>query len=211
MDDGLLIGALPAAGDDVRKAALLLHTLSGVDRDWMLARLPAEHRRLLLDLVEELRELGIPPARSLFDAVKDDTAASRSSASRPADGSWEGWCAEIDRASPSAVWPILRAEPEQLIARVLSLHDWSWATGMTQWLDPMRRTTVRVLLERINASEYEDAQALNVYLLSRLGARIRALPAEVRPSDRVAVAGKPVSQRAAWQWSIFGRHREPGR
>ncbi|CAB3759887.1 hypothetical protein GQ57_33960 [Burkholderia sp. MSh2] len=211
MDDDLLIGAVPAADDDIRKAALLLHTLSGADRDWMLARLPAEYRRQLLDLVEELRELGIPPVRSMLDAMKDGTAARRASASTPADDSWEAWCAEIDRASPSMVWPILRAEPEQLIARVLSLHDWRWAAGISQWLDPMRRTTVRVLLERNSESRHEDARALDAYLLSGLGTRIRALPAEVHPSERLAEQDEPVSRRAVWQWPIFGRQRERGR
>lgn len=208
MDDGLLTGVAAGAGDDVRKAALLLYTLSAADRDWMLARLPTEHRRQLLDLVDELRELGIPPSHVLLDAVKDDSVAGRSSASRQAGDSWDGWCAEIDCASPSAVWPILRTEPEQLIARVLSLHDWSWASGMAQWLDPMRRMTVRVLLERSMAAKCDDASALNVYLLAELVERIRALPPEIRLSGLPVARSKPARRRVRWQWPGFGRHRE---
>lgn len=211
MDDRMLIGADSLPGDGVRKAALLLYTLSGPDRDWMLARLPADRRRQLLQLVDELGELGIPPSYSLLDAVKGDVTADRSSAPGQVDDSHADWCAEIDRASPAEVWPILRTEPEQLIAHVLVLHDWSWAPAMAQWLDPMRRTTVRVLLERCRASKYADAKAVNPFLLSRLGERIRALPAEVCRSEQVHAPARPMPRRVRWRWPIFDSDRRPGR
>ena len=202
--------------DDVRKAALLLHTLSDVDRNWMLEQLPAEQRRRLLDLVDELRELGIPALPALLDAVKDDLAGERSPAPSPdidTDG-WEGWCAAIERAGPSAVWPILRSEPEQLIARVLALRDWSWAPAIAQWLDPLQRTTVRALLEQGGGSDYREAQKMNEYLLSRLSERVRALPADTRASGQPVgsvasgAAAKPARRLLGWPWPRFGRDRE---
>ena len=211
MDEGLVIDAAATADNDVRKAALLLHTLSDADRNWMLEQLPAQHRRQLLDLVEELRELGIPASQALLDAVKDDTTAGRAPICVPAVDSWESWCAEIDRAGPSAVWPILRAEPEHLIARVMAVRDWSWAPAIAQWLDPLQRSRVRALLEQCGPSNYAEAQAMNAYLLSRLGERIRALPLDIctSASSRSSEAVKPMPRRAVWRWPIFGRDREP--
>jgi hypothetical protein len=210
MDDGLAIDAAATAGNDVRKAALLLHTLSDLDRNWMLERLPAQHRRQLLDLVEELHGLGIPASQALLDAVKDDTTAGRAPICTPADDSWESRCAEIDRAGPSAVWPILRDEPEHLIARVMAVRDWSWAPAIAQWLDPLQRSRVKGLLERGRPSTYADAQAMNAYLLSRLSERIRALPPDIHSatSSRSSEALKPVPRRTAWRWPSFGRDRE---
>jgi hypothetical protein len=211
MDDGLTIGAAATADSDVRKAALLLHTLSDVDRNWMLEQLPVQHRRQLLELVEELRELGIPASQALLDAVKDDATVGRAPISVPADDGWESWCAEIDRSAPSAVWPILRAEPEHLIARVMAVRDWSWAPAIAQWLDPLQRSRVRALLEQGGSSNYGEAQAMNTYLLSRLSERIRALPPDTRSpsSSRSSEAAKPIPRRTAWRWPIFGRDREP--
>ncbi|WP_116138494.1 hypothetical protein [Trinickia diaoshuihuensis] len=200
--------------DDVRKAALLLHTLSDADRNWMFEQLPAQQRRRLLDLVDELRELGIPGSPALLDAMKDDSAAERPPAPLPDTDSWEGWCAVIERAGPSAVWPMLRTEPEPLIARVLALRDWSWAPAIAQWLDPLQRTTVRALLERGGGSDYREAQKMNEYLLSRLSERIRALRTDTRaPGKPVAPVGsgaadKPVRRPVGWQWPRLGRDRE---
>lgn len=59
----------------MRRAALTLHALAAVDRDWLLQRLGAPSRETLLELLAELRELDIPPDEQVIRAALSEAAA----------------------------------------------------------------------------------------------------------------------------------------
>lgn len=58
-----------------RRAALFLHAMQPVDRQWLLAALPAAQVGALRDMLAELEMLGIPQERSLLRPLAGATEA----------------------------------------------------------------------------------------------------------------------------------------
>lgn len=106
--------------DAYRQAAICLHGLEDHDRDWLLSRLPKEHSAVLTGLLSELKMLGIPRETSLSrDLLPDsDAAANR--------GALKTDLAELEQASPEAVWSLLRNEPDSVLRALIMDRDWAW-------------------------------------------------------------------------------------
>jgi len=132
-----------------RRAALLLHSMTGVDRDWMLSRLPVAHRRRLQSLLDELKRLGFEADPSL---VREAIAASRSAPTPPAmnaSGAPSGAPTQAASAAHEQLrrWRAdtaidqLADEPDRLVAIVLAAGPWTWAASLERHLgvERMRR------------------------------------------------------------------------
>lgn len=130
----------------LRKAAMLLHSMTEVDRRWMLARLAPAQRSRLNDLLAELAALDFPIdaalVRECLEAAND---AEPTEALRHAGMS--GWSA--DQAAE-----VLLGEPDDLIALVLRVGEWPWASALRARLGPAR-------LSAVEASRYSMAPALS--------------------------------------------------
>jgi len=101
-------GALP-----LRRAALTLHALTVDDRNWLLERIDAPARQAMLDLLDELAELGIPSDGSLVEQVLADGKASATAPLASALG-----------AHPlAAAWAVLAGEPAALRSLCLAALD----------------------------------------------------------------------------------------
>lgn len=62
----------------LRRAALALHALGPVDREWLLSRLPTPSQQTLGELLSELSELGIPPDDAVIRVALSEPATADS-------------------------------------------------------------------------------------------------------------------------------------
>ena len=169
----------PAA--PLRKAAMLLHSMSEVDRRWMLARIDRAQRTRLEGLLDELTALEFPVDADLVrESLKAGTASTVAPTPRATDMS--GWTAEQAAG-------VLLAEPDDLIALVLRAGDWPWAAALRARLGATR-------VRAIEASRYSAAAGVPAGLteatLRAVGTRFMTLnePASRhRPSTAFAMPG----------------------
>lgn len=110
-----------------RRAALLLHSLSGADRAAVLQRFPQDVQQRLGELVRELEELGIPP--SAADGIALDA---------PASGGSDG-LDELRRLSAAQAAALLQGQSTQTVAAILSAGDWPWQPAYLESLAPLQR------------------------------------------------------------------------
>jgi hypothetical protein len=173
---GYLEAAVPGA-DNPRKAALLLHSVPTEDRDWLLSQLAPAQRQVVLALLGELAELGIPAEPQLLDEVVGRIEPMAAETQAPE-------IAVLQQADPVAVGDWLKREPAGLVARVLRLHDWPWAPEVLRQMGELRRRDVQAALAGVPARAplrtRGDAQLLA--LLARRVAQSRRTPAAQPPS-----------------------------
>lgn len=126
-----------ATREAVQRAALALHGLAGVDRDWVLQGLPAEQQRTLQPLLAELRELGIPHDATLLEELlrEPEQGATPQAPPHPLDA--------LDAAELEALARILEDEPPRLVAVLLATREWPWRQRLLAGLDPRRRAAVQ--------------------------------------------------------------------
>lgn len=106
--------------DAYRQAAICLHGLEDHDRDWLLNRLPKEHSAVLAGLLFELKALGIPRETSLSRDLLPDSGVADNPRTLKTD------LAELEQASPDAVWSLLLNEPDSVIRALIEDRDWTW-------------------------------------------------------------------------------------
>ncbi len=147
----------PALQPRARRAALLLHTVSANDRDWLLAQLSADERRLMDPLLAELRDLGIPIERELLAEVA---------------GGGADEVGGLAGADPALVARVLAAEPLDLIARVFALGPWSWSGAVLTAMSPVRREQLRDRLTSANRPA-GPRSLLDARLLELVQARVQ--------------------------------------
>ena len=119
-----------------REAALCLHGLSAVDRDWLLHQLPDEHRRTLNALLLELNSLGIPA----------DPSFSREFASPESKNEGLSLFADniriVDNVSAEDICSLLRNEPDALVALIFGMHSWSWEAAVRKYFRKLRHRDI---------------------------------------------------------------------
>lgn len=125
--------------EDYRRAALCLHALSDVDRDWVLAQLSESHRASLRPLLDELVELGLP--RASAELAWDDSAL---------DGPVDvpGYVAPINAASADTVFRLLQREHGAAIALILEYYPWQWREAVIKRLEAKRPRGMRITAGR---------------------------------------------------------------
>ena len=106
----------------LRSAALVAHAMRPADRDWLLSQLDLGQRAALQPLIDELRELGIPPDADLIGealkASQQTLPASPPKADDPVD--------RFSRLPARDVASVLANEPPRLVDRVLRMRPWPW-------------------------------------------------------------------------------------
>jgi hypothetical protein len=149
-----------------RRSALALHSMSSADREWMLARLPAEAGARLTALVDELRSLGLPPDPQLVkSAVSAPAVAALGHAARP---------------------PVLRLaallsdEPARLVAHALTTLPPEDRERVMDALPLARRPRIRTELLAIERRLTPPAPAL-----------VEAIAQELRASVPIGQAPAP--------------------
>lgn len=175
---------MPQTDEDVtvglRKAALLLHSVSLADRQWLLGRMDTSQRAQLSSLIEEIDALGIPADRTLLHDVLELPRGLTDSLVEPENterlDDLEHLLRVIDAAAPAWLAQILRDEPVELIASLLEMHEWSWRHAMLGQLGVVKRRQIEDLSmsHRVSAS-VPPAPALRTFLLSAIAKRLEVL------------------------------------
>lgn len=148
-----------------RHAALALHGMAAVDREWMLQQLGDERRAVLEGLLVELRELGVAAERQLL-AAGSSGAASGEPAPREVLASLPG----------ELLHRLLRDEPDALIADVLTgLGPFQAQSELLRLLRGSGRI-LDPLLQAPGPLASRRAEALTQALLRRAAAALPASP-----------------------------------
>lgn len=190
----------------VRRAALAVHALADVDRQWMLAQLPPARRDLLVPLLEELQALGIPADPRMLDDVVHAVGADPAPAPAPARPERDDFTlqrqalARLDAARAAA---LLRGEPPGLVAQLLEIQRWPWREALLEQLGPVKKRRIEEAQEglrrRLGSRPPEALQRVLVASLHRR-AGVQALQiaggaAGAAPVQRIAVrVGSAVSR-----------------
>ncbi|MBX3625329.1 MAG: hypothetical protein KF892_09980 [Rhizobacter sp.] len=163
-----------ASSPEMRRAALLLHSMSAADRAWTLEQLSTEDRSRLVPLLSELSGLGIPGDPALVSDALNATAAPGSPHEQPHN---------------TTAQALLR-EPDRLIVTLLRCGPWAWQASLFAALTPARRRSIEAAL-RTATEEAAPAPALRDALID--GVRTRSAQATNAASTESA---QPPWQRA---------------
>lgn len=167
-----------------RKAALLLHSMPSCDQEWLLKQLPVHQAEILLPLLNDLRELGIPADPELLCEVALTPPVNplpKATHNQARELSVEAQIAALEAADCQLLCRILHDEPAGLIARVLELNAWPWTGDLLQRLSPVKRAQV-AQQQSILPRGYETVsrpeiagETLKFYLISCLNQRLANL------------------------------------
>lgn len=117
--------AAQAAEAGSRRAALTLHAMAAADQQWVLAQLPVVQRNRVQALLQELRDLGIPPdAELLLSSLREPPRAAARSATEQ--------LAQLPRNRVRPLAQLLEVEPPLLCVRLLRAHPWWWKQALVQ-------------------------------------------------------------------------------
>lgn len=145
---------LPAASQ--RQAALLVHALPSADREWLLGSLEPHDRVEMEGLLDELRELDIPPDSALLEKIVE---AAPPRAARTST-------IELLERLPASRIPVLvellRSEPPRLVSTLLGMRAWPW------------KGEVARALGRVEASAATHPVALQQALCEAVWRRLQA-------------------------------------
>ncbi|HEX7640593.1 MAG TPA: hypothetical protein VF472_00125 [Burkholderiaceae bacterium] len=164
-----------------RQSALLLHGIGETDRRWILAQLTDDQRRDLSTQLAELKELGMPPDRSLAEELlAGGVRATVPHAPRMAAAA-DGTGAALRLAPAQAVLQLLKEQPAWLIAAVLSVEAWPWREAIYAALNASTRERVK------QATGTKLPHKLAVALVADLESRLVSVEVEAEPD---AAAGR---------------------
>ena len=178
-----------------RRAAMTLHGVAAEDRSWVLNALPANDRDTLVQLLDELKELGFADDAGM--AMELASEASNAASYVPVTV-----LQRIRQAKAGHLFSILEHEPSSLIAQFLSIERWSWSRDFLNLFPAARK-------ERILASVTHSiviASARAAFLMESVGTRLSdmtpsANDLEVNVSSRKMDAGRSPLHRLVKLWT----------
>ena len=215
-------------GSPLHQSALLLHSMTGRDRDWLLGRLEQAQRERLQALLDELTSLGIPADEKLLKQYLGTEQENT------ADGIDEAWSIPVfDHVSEDSgieklclagaeqLAATLKTEPDLLIARLLSVHPWPWRDDVLARLGPVKGRSVGVQVDallqkrgsdgrRLTGEHTAMAKMLVSLVLARLELREASkMQADVSPHQRYQIdTGKTTPWLRSFE-GVMGRWLKP--
>ncbi|MFZ6747097.1 hypothetical protein ACO0LC_28085 [Undibacterium sp. JH2W] len=115
--------------ENIRRSALMLHSMHTLDRQWILSKLDDKETSILNNLLEELQDLGLPVDQDLLSSIDNaegQTSAIAAPRVRALDQDWSGQIAYLNAADYRDLFAILSDESPGLLAFLLSIHPWTW-------------------------------------------------------------------------------------
>jgi hypothetical protein len=150
-----------------KKAALTIHGLGEVDRQWLLGNLPEKERNLLSNYLTQLSEMQIPAHHSVFSDLIDKESKTYANVSEPDDTGSLLKIELINGAGITAVTEILAREPDWMLALVLVSGEWKWTEEFINILSDHRRERVRELIEKLSLRAQPKLKEAVIDMLSR--------------------------------------------
>jgi len=108
-----------------KKSALLLHSLHPSDCEWILNNLSITQSEKMRGLLREIIEIGLEPLDSDIKELTNNFISERNESEKNTDYRIQ----HIDAVTTNQIAIILNGEPENAIALLLAIHNWSWATA----------------------------------------------------------------------------------
>lgn len=119
----------------MRQVALLLHGLTDQDRSWLLGQLEPDQKDHVMDLLTELRELGMPAdpgiAEKALSSASNDAHAVPVNPARDARD-------QLRAADASTIHRVLAGEPLLLVAMLLAAEPWPWTEHYLSMQEPAK-------------------------------------------------------------------------
>lgn len=209
----LLPGVDASESGGARHAALLLHAMAPVDRQWVLDALPSSERQPLAALLAELEALGIERDPGLVAEATADAASTATAAAHRIDDTWletpmsdEAMLQQLNPARVEMLAKQLQGEPAGLVVALLRAGNWSWHGTLLQALEPVQRRRVEAALAE-RATHATTPPALRAALIASTASRLREQTSESpHPRD---IARRPSLVRSLRQW-LDARRRPVG-
>jgi non-ribosomal peptide synthetase component F len=152
-----------------------LAQLTPEDRQWVLGRLPAEHKRKLLEAqnsnsVEKKRAVDVANSVAL-----------------------------IDRASAQTMHALLATEPVWFAAAVLGGGDWLWRDEYFRHLSPVERHELQLTLQQSNSM----TDAMKSALIEAIASRLHTAVVTPKPQEGrfESMLQKLAAKRSLRRWS----------
>ena len=152
--------------DEEKRTALYLHGLEQEDRAWILKQLPVEQSLLLVHLIDELKELGLPRGNFSYGDISGATKASTEERLdtarhiRRLDNievqDLAALVKYIENASMAVLYDVFSKEPLEIISMVLRMRSWSWHVEFVEQFDASRRFQLREVLQRDRSRSSDD-------------------------------------------------------
>jgi hypothetical protein len=159
-----------------RQAAVSLYGLASSDQERILAELPAQDQRILVDYLAELAALGFDKAATVADTAGPLPVAQAAAPLEPG--------ARLHGAAAADVLAGIAHEPAALIAQLLAIDSWPWADAVLDSLPPHKRKLVRDALD----AGIPEAPARTRFLLDAV---IAGLPQT--PTARSRLRTRPIA------------------
>jgi len=189
------------AATGARQAALLLHSLSGSDRQWILGRVTPQQRTELSELLQELVVLGLQPDPAMLvdtlHTVDADAAGTTPTPTLPSSGAASTQDSEWARVRDlpfESVTRVLLAEPDRLIVSLLRLGPWPWQAQLFARMTTARQQNLQALLRDASDTPVPGAAMRQALLRGLL---------EQATNTHAPEHGSPSQRRARWSWQHF--------
>lgn len=182
-----------------KRAALRLHGMENSDRRWVLSNLPGHQRKKLLDMLSELRSLGIPRQLDMHSDLQDGAnPGCDGEDAAMADGGRSSLVDTIAKASPLTINEVLQGEDEAAVAAILLLHDWPWRSEVIDLMSPSRRQR---MVEKVGQGKGRVTEKAAEALVQLLGERLQCAPSLPKIDD----VNAPGSGSQGRSWALIGR------
>lgn len=184
--------------DSLKKAALHLHCLDSVDRQWVLGQLPTVQQKKLRPLLAELRQLGIPPDQSLLHSMIKGTEVQSRHASGVSGGdeSVSPSSINVGDVPISTIYELLNNEPDAVIAAILFENDCPWKSTLLKSFEPSRQERIAHAMASPDAEITHHCRRV---LLNALEERIHRH--SVCNMENLVVPSEPT--KLVKRWSFF--------
>ncbi|MFZ6876353.1 hypothetical protein ACO0LF_30215 [Undibacterium sp. Di27W] len=161
--------------ENIRRSALMLHSMHTLDRQWILSKLDDKEASILNTLLEELQRLGLPVDQNLLssiDSTEGQISAKVAPQIRPLDLDWSGQIAYINAADYRDLFAILSEESPGLLAFLLSIHPWTWQKELLACFDVSMIRRIQECTKAMNEPSLQvrgvPAKKLQITLIAEL-------------------------------------------
>lgn len=192
-----------------RRAVVTLHEVSDLDRDWILARLPATERATLQAYLSELKDLGFA-AGTAFSQPESLPHSEPESSSYSACGIRPNQAAAGDdtrlaaarlRTAPAdRIAAILQNEPPSLVVQFMAIEAWPWNERVLRHFEPGLRARVSQARSGLTTVAPSRVRFLTQAVVGRLGTLDVDSLDQRRPIARVANSLRATINRLGGPW-----------
>lgn len=150
-----------------KKTALVLQGTHPKDCEWLLRQLQPEQEKRLRALIQEAEDIGVQASsfdtKELLDKLlTEEPAPSKKPSTKKIQA--------INSATPQQVFLVLKNEPEEMIAFLLAVENWSWSSEILKKFKKSSKANIKIKSAQImgNVSSKTKESAID-FMVQELG------------------------------------------